>query len=287
MLGSADLIAFVPTRDPAKARTFYEKTLGLEFISEDPFALVFNAHGTTMFAGSTTLLLGMTGSGKTTIGLQFALEGVRRGEPAIFVNFQENPAQLRRAIAGLGADPDEVQAKGLKLIYANPVELQIDSIVGEIFKAIESGEARRLVIDAIGDIATAASDIQRLHDYLYSLIQHFAVRGVTTILTLEVGDDSFGGMTVLFRVYGAFNVAVGLMATAIACTAFRRNERWAWWTLLTGNIIAYGSAMTYDRIVNAIGPFEMMEYVGLAAIFAALAIKAPFRTVGQLAQATG
>jgi catechol 2,3-dioxygenase-like lactoylglutathione lyase family enzyme len=40
MLGSADLIAFVPTRDPAKARKFYEETLGLEFISEDPFALV-------------------------------------------------------------------------------------------------------------------------------------------------------------------------------------------------------------------------------------------------------
>jgi len=48
MLGSADLIAFVPTRDRARAREFYEKTLGLEFISEDPFALVFNAHGTTM-----------------------------------------------------------------------------------------------------------------------------------------------------------------------------------------------------------------------------------------------
>lgn len=48
MLGSADLIAFVPTRDPAKAREFYEKTLGLEFISEDPFALVFNARGTTL-----------------------------------------------------------------------------------------------------------------------------------------------------------------------------------------------------------------------------------------------
>jgi len=150
--------------------------------------------GGGMFAGSTTLILGMTGSGKTTVGLQFAIEGVKRGEPAIFVNFQENPAQLRRAIAGLGADPDGIQEKGLKLIYANPVELQIDSIVGQIFKAIESGEIKRLVIDAIGDIATAASDVQRLHDYLYSLIQHFAVRGVTTILTLEVGDDTLGGM---------------------------------------------------------------------------------------------
>jgi catechol 2,3-dioxygenase-like lactoylglutathione lyase family enzyme len=48
MLGSADLIAFVPTRDPEAARKFYETTLGLEFISADPFALVFNAHGTTL-----------------------------------------------------------------------------------------------------------------------------------------------------------------------------------------------------------------------------------------------
>ena len=48
MLGSADLIAFVPTRDPAKARTFDEKTLGLKFVSEDPFALVFDANGVTI-----------------------------------------------------------------------------------------------------------------------------------------------------------------------------------------------------------------------------------------------
>jgi catechol 2,3-dioxygenase-like lactoylglutathione lyase family enzyme len=48
MLGSADLIAFVPTRDPARAQRFYETTLGLEFISSDPFAAVFDAHGTTL-----------------------------------------------------------------------------------------------------------------------------------------------------------------------------------------------------------------------------------------------
>jgi len=89
-------------------------------------------------------------------------------------------------------------------------------------------------------------------------------------------------MTVLFRLYGAFNVAVGVLATAIACTAFRRGERWAWWALLVGNTIAYGSAMSYDRIVNAIGPFEVMEYIGIAAVFAALAVKAPFRSAEQL-----
>jgi catechol 2,3-dioxygenase-like lactoylglutathione lyase family enzyme len=48
MLGNADLIAFVPTRDPLKSRRFYEQTLGLDFVSEDPFALVFSAHGVTL-----------------------------------------------------------------------------------------------------------------------------------------------------------------------------------------------------------------------------------------------
>ena len=45
MLESADLIAFVPTRDPPRARRFYEQTLGLSFVSEDPFAMVLRSNG--------------------------------------------------------------------------------------------------------------------------------------------------------------------------------------------------------------------------------------------------
>lgn len=83
-------------------------------------------------------------------------------------------------------------------------------------------------------------------------------------------------MVVLFRMYGVFNVVFGLMAIAITVMAFRRGERWAWWALLVGNTIAFVSAMTYDRIVNAIGPFELSEYLGLALIYGALAVTAPF-----------
>lgn len=83
-------------------------------------------------------------------------------------------------------------------------------------------------------------------------------------------------IAVLFRLYGVFCVVFGLMAIAIAVTAFRRGERWAWWALLVGNTIAYVSAMTYDQVVNAIGPFELTEYLGLALIYAALAIAASF-----------
>ena len=84
-------------------------------------------------------------------------------------------------------------------------------------------------------------------------------------------------ITVLFRMYGVFNVAFGVMGTAIAVTAFRRGDAWAWWALLVGNTITLVSAMRYDWIVNAIGPFELSEYLGLILVYGALAVTAPFR----------
>lgn len=86
-----------------------------------------------------------------------------------------------------------------------------------------------------------------------------------------------GYMKVLYRMYGVYNVLFGVMCSAIAVTAFRRSSPWAWWALLLGNTVALVSAMTYDKIVNAIGPFEMTEYLGLALVWGALAITAPFR----------
>lgn len=87
-----------------------------------------------------------------------------------------------------------------------------------------------------------------------------------------------GYITLVFRMYGIYIVAFALLAVATAATAFRRGDRWAWWTLLVGNTVAFVSAMTYDRIVGAIGPFEWSEYLGLALIYASLAVTAPILT---------
>jgi catechol 2,3-dioxygenase-like lactoylglutathione lyase family enzyme len=48
MLGDAPLTAFVPVRDTAIARTFYEHTLGLNVVEETPFAVAIDAHGTLL-----------------------------------------------------------------------------------------------------------------------------------------------------------------------------------------------------------------------------------------------
>jgi hypothetical protein len=58
-------------------------------------------------------------------------------------------------------------------------------------------------------------------------------------------------------------------------------------TLLVGNTIALVSAMTYDWTVNAIGLFELSEYVGLTLIYGALAVTAPFGAAGRPGRSTG
>ena len=145
-----------------------------------------------LWGGTTTLLIGPTGAGKTTVATHFALEGAARKEPTLYVNFQENPAQLARSFSNLGADLDAIREAGVEFLYVSPVELQIDSIIVDIFERIKSGRIRRVVVDAVGDLATAASDSQRLHDYLYALVQHFAVNGVTSLLTFESGISNSG-----------------------------------------------------------------------------------------------
>ncbi len=93
--------------------------------------------------------------------------------------------QLRRTGQLLGFNLEDAKKRGLHVLYASPVELPIDSIIGTIFDLIRTDAIDRVVIDALGDLVIAASDPQRLHDYLYALVQHFAVHNVTSLLTFE------------------------------------------------------------------------------------------------------
>jgi circadian clock protein KaiC len=70
-------------------------------------------------------------------------------------------------------------------LYASSVELQIDRIIVDMFRMIEAQGIRRVVIDAVGDLAMAAADTQRIHDFLYSLVQRLTTAGITTLFTME------------------------------------------------------------------------------------------------------
>lgn len=93
-------------------------------------------------------------------------------------------------------------------------------------------------------------------------------------------------ITLVFRLFGALCMTVGVIGVFVAATAFRRGERWSWWALFIANTLAYGAPMTYDRLVHAIGPFEMSEYLGIGVIYLALAVTAPFLPGGRAVRST-
>jgi len=152
-------------------------------------------------AGTATLVAGPTGSGKTTMGIQFIVEGLRRGEHCLLVNFQENPTQLAYQMESISGKLDAASRDRLQMLYYSAVELSIDRIVVNIFQLLQRSSIKRVVLDAIGDLGVAASDPTRMHNYLYAIVQHFAVMGVSSMLTLEtdppvmISNESHGRLS--------------------------------------------------------------------------------------------
>jgi circadian clock protein KaiC len=180
--------------------------------------------GGGVWRGTTTLVVGPTGSGKTTLGLQFVLAGVAAGQPSLYINFQENPTQLAQTIHDLGADPHALRARGLHLLYTSSVELQIDRIILDLFAVIERHGIRRVVLDAVGDLSLASSDMRRTQDYLYALVQQFAVAGITAIFLLEdVGHGPIGGGTLVPAEHGRLSY----MCDNLILLEIQRGERLA------------------------------------------------------------
>lgn len=92
MLGTMDIVAFVPTRNKDKARPFYENTLGLRFMSDDQFALVFDAHGRMVRVVDVSSVAGFEPAPFTILGWAVGdIRKILRGLQAKGVNFERYP----------------------------------------------------------------------------------------------------------------------------------------------------------------------------------------------------
>jgi len=139
--------------------------------------------------GSTTLMAGPSGSGKTILALHFLRQGVLNDETCLYVGFQENPSQLARVMQNLGWDSAQLLANPqFELMYRSPVEMQLDSVAAELFERVLRGKVKRVVIDALADLERCSIDNQRFADFIYALIQWFAVENVTCLMTLELTE---------------------------------------------------------------------------------------------------
>ena len=144
-------------------------------------------------AGTTTMLAGSLGIGKTLFSLQFALDGVRKGEKTLFVGFVEEPGVLAARALRVGLDIRPFIASGaLQLFYQPPTEKEADSLVDRILAEIAGLGARRLVIDGLGALELSVADADRRELFFGALSMRLRHAGVTTLFTKEVAKIAGG-----------------------------------------------------------------------------------------------
>jgi circadian clock protein KaiC len=135
--------------------------------------------------GSSTLLTGPAGIGKTLMGLHFIFNGAASGEPGVIATLQENPSQLQRIAGGFGWSLDQA---GVGVMYRSPNDVYIDEWVYELLDLVEGSGAKRVLIDGLSDLHYAAPDPVRFREFVYSLTQRLSRTGVSPLMTSELPD---------------------------------------------------------------------------------------------------
>ena len=136
-------------------------------------------------AGSSTVVAGPTGSGKTLMGLHFIFTGARNGDPGVIAGFQENPSQLESIGRGFGWSLGEER---VEFLYSSAVDLYVDEWLYTLLDRIEKTGARRVLVDSLGDLEAATPDRIRFREFVYSLIQRCTRIGVSLMFTMELPE---------------------------------------------------------------------------------------------------
>jgi circadian clock protein KaiC len=143
-----------------------------------------NLLGGGVARGTSTMLLGPSGVGKTTLTSQYVTAGARRGERALVYLFDEMPSVWLERSEGLGMDARPAVSQGLiELRRVNPAQLSPGELAHSARQGVEQG-ARIVVIDSLNGYQNAMPEERFLGLHLRELLSFLNERGVLTLLVL-------------------------------------------------------------------------------------------------------
>src|SRR5262249_53064028 len=148
--------------------------------------------GGGVFDGSVTMVVGVSGSGKTVLGTQLLLQGAKHNKPGLMVSLDEHPEQVMRNAATLGLDLRQHLESGLiQFFYDCPREIELDVPFAHIVRIIEEHKIERLIIDGMTSYTTALGDDQLYRSFIHALVTYSKDRLMTTFLSYE-NPELFG-----------------------------------------------------------------------------------------------
>ena len=135
---------------------------------------------------SVTLVSGSAGIGKTTMAVQFILEGARKGEPGLYIALEEGPEQIVNSAEALGLPLAASVANGsVAIAYLSRQEILGSQLLTILSDKIVKNKVTRLVIDSASHLANKGLSPSDLTQLLYHLTVRFKLLGVTSLITLE------------------------------------------------------------------------------------------------------
>lgn len=135
---------------------------------------------------SVTLVSGSAGIGKSTLGVQFVLEGATKRRPGLYVSLEEGPEQLSASAQALGLPLRAAIDKGtVEVLYLSREHILAGQYLSALDDKISSLEAGRLVLDAATHLIAEGAPPDELRHVLYNLVVRFKSLGVTSLVTLE------------------------------------------------------------------------------------------------------
>lgn len=139
-------------------------------------------------AGSTTMVMGPSGAGKTTMGLQFLSQSTEE-EPGLMFSFYETPARLRTKADRIAPPLAPLLENGIvQLMWQTPISDLMDAYGQRLLNAVREKKVKRLFIDGLTAFQSAAIDPSRIKNFFAALANELRVLGVTTFYSLEVPD---------------------------------------------------------------------------------------------------
>ena len=149
--------------------------------------------GGGIFDGSTTMVVGISGAGKTVLGVQLLLEGaLKQGKRGLLVSLDEHPAQILRNAETLDLNlKEQVDAGNIQVFYDSPQELEIDAHFDLIIRTIEKHKIQRLLIDGMTSYSNAIGDQALYRDFIHSLVAYSKHNLMTTFFNYE-NPELFG-----------------------------------------------------------------------------------------------
>ena len=142
------------------------------------------------------LLEGVPGSGKTTMSVQFLLEGLARGETVLYVTLSETADELREAAASHGWSLDGIHIHELvpmgdqldpdaQYTMFHPSEVELAETARRILVEVERLQPDRVVFDSLAELRLLSGSALRFRRQVLALKQYFAGRGTTVLLIDE------------------------------------------------------------------------------------------------------